>query len=249
VHEASEAIQDYALSGEPRYLQAYEKSARAIPRAVREVGRLSSDNPAQQRRVASLDKALEGFFAGCSRAAASGMPAAGPAFRGGLAARQRDMAEVLKVVDSLVQEEESLLRRRQEQENRNSRELSLVLLGRSFFLVLITVLAARVFSRHIRAERAAKDELRQKDQTLFQFLEGLPIGVFVADAQGKPYYANREGMQLLGRGIFGQPVKDSLAETYQAYVAGTDQLYPKDKLAITKAMRGERSMLDDMEIH
>jgi PAS domain S-box-containing protein len=42
---------------------------------------------------------------------------------------------------------------------------------------------------------------------------------------------------------------DQLAETYQAYIAGTNQKYPTEKLNLYRALKGERTRTDDLEIH
>ncbi len=94
-----------------------------------------------------------------------------------------------------------------------------------------------------------EDEAGKKEEILFQFLEFLPVGVFIMTSHGKPYYANQKAQQLLGRGIVGGTGPDQLAETYQAYVAGTDNLYPQEKMPIVRALKGESSTVEDMEIH
>ena len=83
-----------------------------------------------------------------------------------------------------------------------------------------------------RARRLAAAELRLSEshedsrRRLEQFLEAMPIGVFVARSNGEPYYANREAERLLGRGILPGVAADRLAEVYGVYVAGTDDPYP-----------------------
>jgi len=50
------------------------------------------------------------------------------------------------------------------------------------------------------------------------------------------------------QGIVPTATPDQLAEVYQIYVAGTDQPYPTEKMAIVWALSGDRTMIDDMEI-
>ena len=40
-----------------------------------------------------------------------------------------------------------------------------------------------------------------------------------------------------------------LAETYSAFLAGTDQLYPAERMPLVRAALGQQSHTDDMEIH
>ena len=95
----------------------------------------------------------------------------------------------------------------------------------------------------------ALEAVREGEVKLAQFLEAIPIGVAVLDSQGKPYYVNHAGKQLLGQGVVPLNVIDNLSESYQIYIAGTDTIYPSENLPIVRALRGESTTTDDMEIH
>jgi PAS domain S-box-containing protein len=92
-------------------------------------------------------------------------------------------------------------------------------------------------------------ELRENEKTLKQFLEAVPVGVGMLDKNGKPYYANQRAQKILGKGIAPDATAEQIAEVYQNYIAGTDQLYPNDKLPVVRALQGENVYVDDIEIH
>lgn len=93
--------------------------------------------------------------------------------------------------------------------------------------------------------------LRDSERRFFQFAEHLPLGVMVLDATGAPAYGNRALMEIFGRSSLPEATQVvSLAEAYGAYLAGTDQLYPLERLPMSRVFRGERdAWIDDMEIH
>lgn len=91
--------------------------------------------------------------------------------------------------------------------------------------------------------------LRENEKRLTQFLEAIPIGVFALDAKGEPYYANQTAQRILGKGIITGTTTEQLTEAYQAYLAGTDQLYPTEQQPIIRALKGESTTTDDMEVH
>ncbi|NJL39579.1 MAG: AAA family ATPase, partial [Leptolyngbyaceae cyanobacterium SM1_4_3] len=91
--------------------------------------------------------------------------------------------------------------------------------------------------------------LGENERKLTQFLEAMPVGVFVVDSNGRPHYANQTAEQILGKGIVPEAESTQLAKTYQSYLAGTDQLYPTEQQPLAKALRGEKVTKDDMEIH
>ena len=99
-------------------------------------------------------------------------------------------------------------------------------------------------ARQAGAELAA----REGEQRLFQFLDFMPVAVFVALPGGQPYYVNKEAERVLGRGVVSGVNATTLAQTYNVFQAGTDRLYPIEQLAINRAARGMPSHIDDMEI-
>jgi PAS domain S-box-containing protein len=112
----------------------------------------------------------------------------------------------------------------------------------------------RCLIRHIYdiTELERSDEgLRESEQRFFQFAEHLPLGVMVLDATGAPAYGNRALMEIFGRSSLPEATQvESLAEAYGAYFAGTDELYPLERLPMSRVFRGERdAWIDDMEIH
>src|SRR5205807_8574118 len=83
---------------------------------------------------------------------------------------------------------------------------------------------------------------------LFQFLDAMPVGVFIGLPGGRPYYANDEAVRILGRGVHPSAVTSELATTYQAYLVGTDDLYPAERIPMVSALAGEAAHCDEMEI-
>jgi PAS domain S-box-containing protein len=101
------------------------------------------------------------------------------------------------------------------------------------------------------AARRAEAELaaRSGEHRLFQFLEAMPVGIHVALPNGQPYYFNGEAQRLLGGGVSPDVGAGELAETYHTFLAGTDHLYPAERMAVVRAALGQPSHVDDMEIH
>ena len=97
-------------------------------------------------------------------------------------------------------------------------------------------------------QNQAEEAVRASERKLAQFLDAVSVGVAVMDAAGKPYYFNQRAIQLLGKEAIPSATPERLSEVYQIYVAGTDQLYPKEHLPVVRALHGESSTADDMEI-
>ncbi|MBD1850982.1 AAA family ATPase [Leptolyngbya sp. ST-U4] len=92
-------------------------------------------------------------------------------------------------------------------------------------------------------------KLSDSKNQLNQFLEAVPVGIGVLDTTGRPYYFNQQGIQLLGKGVDPTVTPDQLPEVYQVYQAGTDQTCSSEMMPIVRALKGERTRRDDLEIH
>ncbi|NET56254.1 MAG: AAA family ATPase, partial [Symploca sp. SIO2E6] len=92
-------------------------------------------------------------------------------------------------------------------------------------------------------------EVRESQKRLNQFLEAMPVGIEVIDASGKLHYTNQKAIELLGKGVVPSTNLEEIAEVYQNYIAGTNQIFPIEKLPILRALKGETTNTDDLEIH
>jgi signal transduction histidine kinase len=85
-------------------------------------------------------------------------------------------------------------------------------------------------------------------ERLAALVEALPVGVFILDADGTAIYANGAAQSLLGRGILSGDAAANLGERFAAYRAGTNEPYPSSAMPIVRALAGERTSVDDMEV-
>lgn len=104
-------------------------------------------------------------------------------------------------------------------------------------------------ARDITERKNREEQAKATRNRLQQFIDNVPAGVFVLDREGTPAFANQSAIELLGKGIAGGPKPDGLAETYSAYIRGTNELYPAKNMPIVRALSGESVFVDDMEIH
>ena len=97
--------------------------------------------------------------------------------------------------------------------------------------------------------KALNEALSESEKRLTQFLDAMPVGVAVLDANGKPCYFNQKAIELLGKGLAPSATSEPLAGVYQLYIAGTDRLYSFADLPSVRALQGESATTDDIEIH
>ena len=95
---------------------------------------------------------------------------------------------------------------------------------------------------------SALTQLRQSERLLFQFLEALPIGIFVVNPDGGLHYTNEASRTILGRRTprdSGAPV---LPELYRSHDDGSEEPYPADERPLARALGGESAHVDDAAI-
>ena len=102
------------------------------------------------------------------------------------------------------------------------------------------------------AERLQKSiaEIKESEERLTRFLQAMPIGVFVIDSEGRPYYANKASDRILSKELNRDICPTKLISYYQLYEADTKELYPNRKNPLLIALKKRESvMIEDMEVY
>jgi signal transduction histidine kinase/HAMP domain-containing protein len=105
----------------------------------------------------------------------------------------------------------------------------------------------RAFEHMVAQLNASLQAVKDRENTLATFLNGVPVGVSVHDPAGQILFLNRQAKEILAKDLMIAEA-EQLSEAYQLYVAGTDQLYPTDHLPVVRGLRGETAYVDDIEI-
>lgn len=108
---------------------------------------------------------------------------------------------------------------------------------------------AQSFNRMAEELQRYFKKLQDSEQRLAQFLEAMPVGVFIVNEQGQPYYVNSHAEQLLAKGLVADATTDQLREIYQMYLTESKEIYPKEYDPIRCALQGKSVNIDNMEIH
>lgn len=103
-------------------------------------------------------------------------------------------------------------------------------------------------TQEVNKRKEVEEALRANEQQLTQFLAAVPVGIFIIDAQGHPYYANEKAQEMLGKDLLIGLNIEQLNQIYQPYCLETGRQYPRDKLPIFRALQGETSTVYNLEI-
>ncbi|MEG4453726.1 PAS domain S-box protein [Microcoleus sp. N9_A1] len=89
--------------------------------------------------------------------------------------------------------------------------------------------------------------ISENENRVKQFLNAVPLGIFIAEPNGQPHYINPTGEQLLGQGIIAAN-SENLRKSYRVYLASTQEIYPAERDPILNAFQGKSVTVDDIEI-
>ena len=104
------------------------------------------------------------------------------------------------------------------------------------------------FLTDITERKRSEDALRASERMLFRFLVDLPVGIVVSDPAGRLLFSNDRARQILGVEVDTSIPDEATIAFQEAYVAGTDKHYPTNRSPIVRALKGEASVVDDVEI-
>ncbi|MEQ9553273.1 MAG: PAS domain S-box protein [Coleofasciculus sp. G3-WIS-01] len=97
--------------------------------------------------------------------------------------------------------------------------------------------------------QSSNQALTQSESQLTQILEAIPVGISVHDINGQLTYANEKSKELLGIETLPDAKTEELAVTYQVYQSESNQLYLVGNMPVVRALNGEKTMVEDLEIH
>lgn len=107
-------------------------------------------------------------------------------------------------------------------------------------------MAEQLQTKFVEMQDLNKALLESKTR-LKQFLDAIPVSISITEPTGNTYYTNRASQQLVNAELTPFVEQEKLAEYYQIYLTGTDQLYPADELPIVYSLAGQTIHLDNLE--
>ncbi len=121
------------------------------------------------------------------------------------------------------------------------------ILSKSSANILSVLARGVVIQLDLRRKLAGLSLVEEQERFWRAILEQLPAGISVMNKNGEFVLNNRMSRRLLATKTSFCPVPE-LARRHQAYVEGTDEPYPVERMPIVRALNGEASAIDDMEI-
>jgi PAS domain S-box-containing protein len=100
----------------------------------------------------------------------------------------------------------------------------------------------------VTAQKEAQAEVQRQARQFHKFLEAIPSGIVVLDAQSRIFFANQAASAITGKSLEPGSIIENLVDYFQVTLAGTDRPYPLEALPTTRALAGETLAVSDIEI-
>ncbi|HTC22135.1 MAG TPA: CHASE3 domain-containing protein, partial [bacterium] len=228
--KAEASYRSYLILSQPEFLRSTQSSLNLVEKTASEAQEMTGDNPKQRDNFGQfmplLQARLDRGRANIQLCLAGKSGEALGNFKETQSLQASDALD--KWIDQMITEEQNLLAKRRDAEDANAHTtLGILVLG-ACTATFFAFGALLVIRREIGHKEKAQGMLQVNEYRLFQFLEAVPLGIFVLDRDGKPFYANQKARELLGHGIVKSVGTDEMAVLNHAYLAGNDKPYPPE---------------------
>ena len=245
------ASRGYAITGREKFLKPYYSALENIDDVFLKLKNLTKDNTSQTNLLGVLEnlylqkkaftkKVIDarkgGNFEETKRIVST---------EGGESIMHETRARIAEFIGN----EQKLFNSRKQNTEHSFSTLLKVISISVFISVLSIVLALIFFIRDYNKRMMVEKMVIESELKTKNFLEALPVGVYIVNENGKPDYSNQKAIEILGQGISPKYEKMNVNEIYVAYKAGTETVYPVEEIPILRALRGEKNIqIDDIEI-
>ena len=240
-------LRGYLLSNNAYFKHDFDRSSSEMKKELKTLQTLTIDSPIQKKRIKSLDKLLETKLARSQSLFKTGVVKNGTARLDSieqLLSISRKFDQVLKAANSY---ENILLETRTAQSKRSAAYATISNLVGAVVALFMILWAMYLISKSLRNSNKTNQKLSESEQQLKILLEAVPVPVVIVDRYGKFYLANGAATQLFSN-IKEFDSYEEMMKSVMYYRFPDGEPYPIEQRPTYRALQGEASKVDDIEI-
>ncbi|WP_338875865.1 response regulator [Spirosoma sp. SC4-14] len=239
-------LRGYLLSQNNPFFKAdYDRNAQKMVERLREIKKLTTDSPHQQKRLQVVDQLLRQKLTHGKllfTLSTNGL-ARLDSVEGFMLISDR-LSYQLKQIEAV--ENELLIVRAAASEQSASYATRSSLVGAVAALAMI-LWAIYLLFRTLKNTTKLNQQLAQSEQQLKQFLEAVPVSIMVISKDSTLYYANQAATAMFGAATKLTSYEDILKQI-QLYKFPEGTPYPAEQRPAYLAMQGKTAWVDDLEL-
>jgi PAS domain S-box-containing protein len=237
---AETGLRGYLATGGTSFLERYERARRDWRGQLGEIGRLTTDNPDQQRRVRELEALIQQELDSLETSRAifdrdEGAEALIP----GMVQQNQRVDAGLGLLMQMEDEEVRLDQKRQSEATRRWAITGALFIGGALaFLIAVSVIA-----RQRRTAEASRQRALEEHRLLEAVFAGIQDGITLQDRSGKLIFANASAARLIGfptpAALLSASVRDIIAR-FELYDEDGEP-FPPERLPARAVLAGKPS--------
>lgn len=242
----------YIITGSKKYLKGLPQTYSTLDITMKRLRKLIADNPPQQVLLDSIDDAYQRKIAFVKMAIALrttyGFEEAKKIILQGKGDEAMQQFQIL--ANRFIYNEKDLLAKRLQNRQKDFGIVIAIIILSAIISVIIILLALNYFLKDYNKRVFYQQRLKESEKRIKDILDALPVGVYIVNTAGNPYYANSTASVILGSKVtYQEQPLEKLPELYHVYKAGSEDLYPAAEMPIAKALKGMTCLgIEDMEI-
>jgi PAS domain S-box-containing protein len=251
VKDIETAQRGYVITNEEKYLEPYERSVNSIENVYFKLRSLIRDNAKQLVILDSIHTLinLKIVFAKNVISVRKNKDFKTSQELVATDVGENLMKQIRELTDVFISNEKKLFSERLNIAQEHFYAAKNIIVASIILTILMIIITLYFFINDFNKRMLSEKQLQESESRIKKILDSFPLGVFVLGINGKPYYTNNKSQDILGRGTIYEASSTDLPEIYKTYIAGTDELYPSDKLPIVRAINGEKNIcVEDLEI-
>ncbi len=177
----------YLVTGEERYLERYHAALESVDQELKDLRKLTADDPRQQGKLDALEPLITARFALIKKTIElqrnQGPEAARQLVRTGEGRKITD--GIRKLIDQMKDEEDQLLQQRNEQEKAVAQKTIHAIIFGSFLAFVLVGLSSLIIHRDIAKRRQAEQALKAERSLLRSLMDTLPDSIYFKDRNSR----------------------------------------------------------------
>ncbi|GAB4025508.1 hypothetical protein GCM10028773_51350 [Spirosoma koreense] len=240
-------LRGHLLSSNPYFKSDFDRNSQEMQKQLDGILALTADNPTQYKRAQAMNQLFRKKLISSPPLFAANAISSGKSRLDSIGAFLNMSTSFYQVLKATESYENVLLETRTAQSKRSASYATISNLVGAIAALAMILWAMYLLNQALRSSNSLNQKLAESEQQIKKLMEAVPVPVVIVDDSGKFYYANEAASQLFGNISAYSPYENRL-QNMELYRFPSGEPYPVEERPTYRALRGEASRVDDLEV-